>query len=203
MIHQYLFGRRNFFSFETGVREEVASKDWQQLSELLCQTPPSNHGFVGFFFDHEEILPAQIQGRFYFNAAEQRVDQLEVSCKARALLEGQCLAKRLYLQRANIDLVHNVDQVVISGGDSVNADLLQIMADIFGKPVYAALAPHSGCLGGLFRLKDVMENNRSMNRTSTVEGLLSAHPRHEYISVYDEMLVRYAKLEEFLINRAQ
>lgn len=98
-----------------GVSEEVASKDWQQISELLCQTPPSNHGYLGYFFDNLEILPENLQGRFYFNSIEQQIENLEPACKVRALLEGQCLAKRLYLQRANIDLANNVDRIVITG----------------------------------------------------------------------------------------
>src|ERR1700722_19667910 len=85
------------------------------MSELLCQTPPSNHGYLGYFFDDYEILPQNVRGRFYFNHIEHQVEDLEPACKARALLEGQCLAKRLYLQRANIDLVNNVDRIVIAG----------------------------------------------------------------------------------------
>ncbi|CAF4700861.1 unnamed protein product, partial [Rotaria magnacalcarata] len=63
------------------------------------------------------------------NADNQKVENLEGAAKARAVLEGQCLAKRLYLQRANIDLTKNVDRIVITGGASVNVDLVQILAD--------------------------------------------------------------------------
>ena len=85
------------------------------MSELLGKTKPSNQGFIGFFYDDFEILPQNIQGRFYFNADDQKIDDLEGACKARAVLEGQFLAKRLYLQRANIDLTNNVDRIVITG----------------------------------------------------------------------------------------
>jgi len=101
------------------VREEIGAKDWQQMSELLCQSPPSNHGFLGYFFDDNEILPQNIQGRFYFNSDEQQIEDLEPASKVRALLEAQCLAKRLYLQRANIDLVNNVDRIVINGKEKI------------------------------------------------------------------------------------
>jgi len=85
------------------------------MSELLCQSPPSNHGFIGMFFDDQEILPQNVQGRYYFNAHGIQVEHLEAACKARSLLEGQCLAKRLYLQRANIDLINNIKRIVITG----------------------------------------------------------------------------------------
>ena len=98
-----------------GVREEVSAKDWKEMSELLGKTSPSNDGFVGFFYDDHEILPQNIQGRFYFNADGQQVNDLEPTCKARAVLEGQCLAKRLYLQKTNVDLAKNVDRIVVTG----------------------------------------------------------------------------------------
>ncbi|CAF1148477.1 unnamed protein product [Adineta steineri] len=184
------------------VREEVASNDWQQMSELLCQTPPTNHGYLGFFYDDNEIIPENLRGRFYFNPDGQQIDDLEPACKVRALLESQCLAKRLYLQRANIDLVNNVDRIVINGGASVNIDFLQMLADIFSKPVYATLAPNSGCLGGALRAIDVI-NHISNSQTSTLQFLVSAQPRNEYTPVYNEMLIRYARLEDKILKNMQ
>ncbi|CAF0850752.1 unnamed protein product [Rotaria sordida] len=181
------------------VREEISAKDWNQISELLSKTSPTNHGYIGFFYDDHEILPQNIQGRFYFNADDQQIDDLEGAYKARAVLEGQCLAKRLYLQRANIDLTNKVDRIVITGGASVNVDLVQILADIFGKPVYATFAPNSGALGGALRAIDVI-NHKPNSTTSTVECLIAAQPRHEYTVIYDEMLVRYAKLEDKIVK---
>ena len=49
-----------------GVREEIGSKDWKSMSELLGKTSAGNDGFIGFFYDDHEILPQNIQGRFYF-----------------------------------------------------------------------------------------------------------------------------------------
>ncbi|CAF2028178.1 unnamed protein product [Rotaria magnacalcarata] len=184
------------------VREETGSKDWHEMSVLLSQTTPSNQGFIGFFYDDHEILPQNIQGRFYFNADNQKVENLEGAAKARAVLEGQCLAKRLYLQRANIDLTKNVDRIVITGGASVNVDLVQILADIFGKPVYAAVAPNSGALGGALRAVDVI-TEKSNSTTSSVECLIAAQPRSQYTAGYDEMLLRYTKLEEKIIQDAK
>ncbi len=88
------------------------------------------------------------------------------------------------------------------GGASVNIDLLQILADIFAKPVYAALAPNSGCLGGALRAFDVV-NQMSNSTTSTVQFLVTAQPRNEYTSVYDEMLIRYAKIEDKILGNFQ
>jgi sugar (pentulose or hexulose) kinase len=90
----------------------------------------------------------------------------------------------------------------VVGGASVNTDLVQILADIFAKPVYAALAPNSGALGGALRAIDVI-NQKPNSSTSTVECSVAAQPRSEYTTVYDEMLIRYAKLEDKIVKGAK
>ncbi|CAF1125615.1 unnamed protein product [Adineta steineri] len=181
------------------VREEIAAKDWQAMSKLLGETTPSNNGFIGYFYDDHEILPQNIQGRFYFNKDGQQINDLEAIYKARAVLEGQCLAKRLYLQKANVDLNNSVDRIVVTGGASANTDLLQILADVFGKTVYTALAPNSGALGGALRAIDVI-NQKPNSTSSTVECLVAAQPRNEFTAIYNEMLTGYAKLEDKIVK---
>ncbi|CAF3792389.1 unnamed protein product [Adineta steineri] len=181
------------------VREEIAAKDWQAMSKLLGETTPSNNGFIGYFYDDHEILPQNIQGRFYFNKDGQQINDLEAIYKARAVLEGQCLAKRLYLQKANVDLDNSVDRIVVTGGASANTDLLQILADVFGKTVYTALAPNSGALGGALRAIDVI-NQKPNSTSSTVECLVAAQPRNEFTAIYNEMLGGYAKLEDKIVK---
>lgn len=200
-----------------GVRQEIASKDWKEMSESIGKTKPSKDGCIGFFYDDHEILPQNIQGRFYFDGKDQRLDDLSAEQKARAVLEAQCLAKRLYLKKANVDLVNNVDRIVITGkitmnrkhcqsfvcfllgGASVNTDLAQIIADIFAKPVYAALVPNSGALGGALRAFDVITHQPN-SKSSSVPYSVIAQPRNEYTGVYDDMLVRYTKLEENIVQ---
>jgi len=109
------------------------------------------------------------------------------------------LQKKLYLQKANVDLKNNVDRILITGGASVNTDLAQIIADIFAKPVYAALVPNSGALGGALRAVDVI-NQKPNSTSSTVECLVVAQPRNEYTSIYNEMFIRYSKLEDKIVK---
>lgn len=47
------------------------------------------------------------------------------------------------------------------GGASVNIDFLQIVADIFNKPAYAALAPNSACFGSALRAFDISNSKNS------------------------------------------
>lgn len=201
------------------VREEISSKDWKSMSESIGKTSPGNDGFLGFFYDDHEILPQNIQGRFYFNSNDEQIDNLEPANKARAVLESQSLAKRLYLKKANVDLANNVDRIVITGriifkestlksfslflgGASVNTDLAQIIADIFAKPVYAAVVPNSGALGGALRAVDVI-NKKPNSTSSTVECVVVAQPRQEYTKLYDDLLVRYSKLEDKIVQGAK
>ena len=80
----------------------------------------------------------------------------------------------------------------------MNIDLLQILADVFGKPVFTAVAPNSGALGGALRAIDVI-NNKSSALSSTVECSVAAQARENYTSIYNEMLIRYSQYEEKLI----
>ena len=100
------------------------------MSELLGQTPSANKGVIGFFYDDHEILPHNVQGRFYFNADGEQVNDLEAASKVRALVEGQLLAKRLYLQRANVDLNNNVDQIVVTGEFCSSADSFERLSSL-------------------------------------------------------------------------
>lgn len=81
----------------------------------------------------------------------------------------------------------------------MNTDLAQIIADIFAKPVYAALVPNSGALGGALRAFDVITHQPN-SKSSSVPYSVIAQPRNEYTGVYDDMLVRYTKLEENIVQ---
>ena len=101
------------------------------MSESIGKTKPSKDGFIGFFYDDHEILPQNIQGRFYFDGKDQRIDDLPAEQKARAVLEAQCLAKRLYLKKANVDLVNNVDRIVITGRTTMNREFRRSIFGLF------------------------------------------------------------------------
>lgn len=79
----------------------------------------------------------------------------------------------------------------------MNADLLQILADVFGKPVFTAEAPNSGALGGALRAVDVI-NNKGNGLSSTVECSVAAQPRKENTSIYDNLLIHYSRCEDKL-----
>ena len=81
------------------VRNVYANQSWDQFDALLACTPPGNHGYVGMFFDEQEITP-KIQGTFRFNAFDQRINVFEeAATEVRALIEGQLLAKRIHAER--------------------------------------------------------------------------------------------------------
>ena len=65
--------------------------------------------------------------------------------------------------------------------------------------MYTASAPNSGALGGALRAVDVI-NQKPNTVSSTVECVVAAQPRGEYTSLYDDMLNRYAKLEEKIVQ---
>ncbi|CAF5148401.1 unnamed protein product, partial [Rotaria magnacalcarata] len=55
---------------------------------------------------------------------------------------------------------------------------------------------------GALRAVDVI-TEKSNSTTSSVECLIAAQPRSQYTAGYDEMLLRYTKLEEKIIQDAK
>lgn len=102
LMHIFLFSWR---SFKNGsltrerIRNVYANRSWDQFDALLNCTPPGNHGYVGMFFDEQEITP-KIQGTFRFDASDQRINAFEeAATEVRAVIEGQLLAKRVHAER--------------------------------------------------------------------------------------------------------
>ena len=54
--------------------------------------------------------------------------------EARALIEGQFMAKRLHVEKMGFKT--GSGRILVTGGGSVNDSILQIIADVFNTPVY-------------------------------------------------------------------
>ncbi len=104
----------NFFfywrSFKNGsltrerIRDLYAHRSWEEFDALLACTPPGNHGYIGMYFDEEEITP-KIQGAFRFNASDHIVSTFdEAATEVRALIEGQLLAKRVHAEQLGFNI---------------------------------------------------------------------------------------------------
>ena len=99
-----------FASFKNGsltrerIRDLHSHRSWEEFDALLACTPPGNHGYIGMFFDEEEITP-KVQGTFRFNASDHKVNAFEeAATEVRALIEGQLLAKRVHAEQLGFNI---------------------------------------------------------------------------------------------------
>ncbi|XP_062072256.1 xylulose kinase isoform X3 [Lepus europaeus] len=131
------------------IRDESASCSWSEFSRALESTEMGNGGQLGFYFDVMEITPDVI-GRYRFSADGREVSAFPGDVEIRALVEGQFMAKRIHAEGLGYRVMPKT-KILATGGASHNRDLLQVLADVFGAPVYITDTANSACVGSAYR----------------------------------------------------
>ncbi|MFH4980175.1 hypothetical protein AB6A40_006884 [Gnathostoma spinigerum] len=184
------------------IRERAGVSTWCQYTHLVAKTPPGNSGNIGFYFDDNEIIPNVSKGDYRFDSDGNKVESFATEIEVRAVLEHQCLAKRLHAERLGYDSGGKGD-IIATGGASSNELILQILANVFGKPVYVINIADSAAFGGALRAKHVCLNHAANyfdSSAGAVERRLVAEPQREYVEVYNRMLPKYAELEARILE---
>ncbi|KAG8521537.1 Xylulose kinase, partial [Galemys pyrenaicus] len=131
------------------VRDESASGSWSEFSKALRSTEMGNGGNLGFYFDVMEITP-EVVGRHRFNAEGGEVPVFPSAVEIRALIEGQFMAKRIHAEGLGYRVMPKT-KILATGGASRNRDILQVLADVFGAPVYVIDTTNSACVGSAYQ----------------------------------------------------
>ena len=158
------------------VRDAAApGADWAAFNAALAATPPANAGHFGFFIDAPEITPAIPKAgvrRFGPGGAALAAFPTPAH-EARAVVEGQFLSMRAHGE--SIGIV-NPKRLIATGGASSNLAVLQILADVFGAPVYTAAQSDSASLGAAVRALHGAVCARGGGKFVPVEALRAAVP---------------------------
>lgn len=169
-------------------------------------TQPGNQGTFAFCFSDPEITPSTAKaGVIAFNSSDAQVDDvhetLSAETEVRAVVEGQFLSMRLHAERLG---VKQPQRLIVVGGASSNACMLQVLADVFNTPVYRlSSATNSAALGGAFRAQHGLacgdgRDGRAFvpfERSAGLDFALAARPDAEAAKVYSASLPRFEKLE--------
>nr|XP_039267445.1 xylulose kinase-like [Styela clava] len=183
-------------------REKIrnsAAQSWSEFSEILKHTKPGNNGKIGIYFDVQEITPNAV-GFFRFNDKDEQVACFTDEEEVRAVIEGQFLAKRYHAEGLGYSLGIS-SKVLATGGASRNPEILQVLADVFGAPVYTLDTSNSACLGCAYRAKHGYLNGAksfSEVTSSAAPYKLAAAPNTAV--TYD--IARYGKLEAVVTSKA-
>lgn len=138
------------------VRNESAQGSWDVFNGYLKSQPAGNNGYVGFYIDQPEITPSipkagvrrfgpdgkRISGVFPGSASE------SAARECRAVVEGQFMSLRVHGESVGLT---NPRKVIATGGASGNPAITQVLADVFGAPVYVAAQTDSASLGAAYR----------------------------------------------------
>ncbi|KAK0419367.1 hypothetical protein QR680_014106 [Steinernema hermaphroditum] len=190
-------GFMGMLCFKNGslVRDRVRGRrSWEEVSELLKETTPGNDGKIGFYFDRDEILPSCSVGVFRFDSNGTPLETFDKRTEMRAILEHQCLAKRLYAERMGFQ---SHGRLILTGGASNNLDIQQMLADVFHREVFVADTTEAAALGGAVRALRVVTGQQEVDKRDL---RVVAHPREDHVKVYNAVISRYEQLQKMIIS---
>ncbi|CAE7644776.1 Xylb, partial [Symbiodinium pilosum] len=188
------------------VLKEACGGQWDTWAKMLADTKPGNGGSLGFYFHSPEITPTtgDKSGVFRFDGDSKEVDAFAGATEVRAVVEGKFLAMRAFAQGIGMD-PSEVKRIIATGGASANKAILQVLADVFGVPVFTLDQPDSaslgaalraghgfrclGAQGGFLPFADFLTGGR-------LDYARAAEPIPGAKEVYTELLPRFVKLQD-------
>jgi len=182
------------------VRDACAGGSWKRFDKALAATTPGNDGSIGFFFKEPEITPPVLKpGIHRFDKEDRPVKKFKLETEIRAVVEGQFLSMRLH--GWNIGLVPK--KILATGGASVDHQILRVIADVFGAPVYVGKQPGSAALGAAYRALHGWQCAKSRRFVPFTKAVKPADsfakacaPNAASHRRYIALLARYAGLEK-------
>lgn len=178
---------------------ELYGLDWAQFSDALGQTPAGERDAIMLpWFEPEITPPVSRAGVHRFD-----LDPHDAAANVRAVVEGQMMAMARHSSWMGV----HADPIVATGGASVNRDILQVMADVFGADVDQLEIGNSAALGAALRACHAADTAGGAvisweevvaDFTRPAPGR-RVRPRAEHRAIYDRLMVRYAACERRII----
>ncbi|CAG4933732.1 unnamed protein product [Parnassius apollo] len=178
-------------------RDRLVGTSWDAFGELLRATVRGNMGYMGIYFDTAEIVPRAGAGQWVEDGSGRKAERPAPQFEARALLEGQALARRAHAEDMHFAL-DSSSRLIATGGASVNKELLQIFADVFNAPVYVQEQhANAALLGAAIRAAEVwssLAEVKLLGSEPTLTPVATPYPDSE--KIYTPMLARYRQMIE-------
>ncbi len=178
-------------------RERVAREhglDWGAFSAALRSTRAGNGGAIMLPWFEAEITPSVLEP----GARRYGLEARDGPASARAVVEAQMMALANHSAWMGVE----VKAIRATGGAAANAEILQVMADVFGAEVARLKVGNSACLGAALRAyhADELAEGRRMSWNDVVEGLVEPErpaltPVPARVALYAELRKVYAACE--------
>jgi len=179
-------------------REKVKDSfglDWDGFSRALSTAPPGNDGKVMLPYFEPEIVPN------VFEPGVRRIglEEDDISGNCRAVVEAQMISMRIHAKWMGV----STTKIYATGGASGNRDILQVMADVQGCPVYRFETTNSAALGAALRAAHgyLLESGNEMPWDEVVSGFAdpvsgsAINPAPDAREIYAELIRKYEACE--------
>lgn len=182
-------------------REAIAEQfglNWEGFSQALKNTPPGNEGKILLPYFEPEIVPNVLTpGVHRFD-----LDEQDAQGHCRAVVEAQMMSMRIHAEWMGV----RPSAIYVTGGASVNTDILQIMADVQNCPVHQFSVTNSAALGAALRAAHgyLTQSNPATQWQDIITGFAEPLAHSEITpqnaSAYTELIKKYAQCEKTVLT---
>jgi xylulokinase len=172
--------------------------DWNDFSQALQSTPSGNDGKIMLPYFEPEIVPNVLEPSVHrFD-----LDKNDASGNCRAVVEAQMMSMRVHSEWMGV----RPSAIYVTGGASVNPEILQIMADVQNCPVHQFEVINSAALGAALRAAHGLLNASGQNTSweaitkGIAEPISASTVEPSNTSVYDELVKKYAECEQSALD---
>ena len=191
------------FSNGSLARERVRDMfglDWAGFSRALAAAPPGNDGRVLLPWFVPEITPSVAAPGIHGYGLEADDGPAHV----RGVVEAQMLSMGLHSRWMQVAF----DTIHATGGASVNREILQVMADVFGAEVRQLAVENSACLGAALRARHAhaLAEGRPLEWEAIVRDVVeplpgALRPDRRRHAMYQDLMRTYSEYETRALQR--
>jgi xylulokinase len=182
--------------------KDMFGLDWKTFSSILRSVPPGNGDKILLPYFEPEIVPRILEpgiGRYGLKAEDREGH-------VRGVVEAQMVSMKIHSEWMGV----MPRKIYATGGASKNKDILQVMADVFGVPVFTFELSNSAALGAALRALHAAKKKAGQEIPWTEIASLYAAPdpasaiapTPQATEVYRKMEKRYKACEAQRLGRS-
>ncbi|KAI7903087.1 uncharacterized protein BX663DRAFT_509515 [Cokeromyces recurvatus] len=131
------------------IRDKYARGSWDTFNEYLTSKEAMFDGCIGYYYWMQEIIPFA-KGIYRFEN-KKAVEEFRDECiNVKAIVESQFMSMQVRLKRMG---GNTIKRILASGGAATNKNILQLLSNILGLPVYKQKGLNGASLGGALLAK--------------------------------------------------
>lgn len=116
----------------------------------------------------------------------------------RGIIESQALSYKHHSQVLGLD---EINSITVTGGGSVNKEILQVIADVFEKRVQTLDDSNTACTGAAIKALNAYHKLNEIEAPKSLSKVTQiVEPIKENFPIYRELYDRYRKIEHLAVE---